>query len=80
MNDNIMSSTATYQGHVIHPSSVVILKVVHLGNVIKNSDHISHRKALHFMISDLQGIIQGESMYCQGTSYLHYSVRVHGPH
>ena len=42
----------TYQCHVIHPSSMVLLKVVYLGDVINDTDNISSVELLHLYNSN----------------------------
>ena len=42
-----MYTCTTYQCHVVHPSSMVLLKVVYLGDVINDTDNISSVELLH---------------------------------
>ena len=42
-----MNRYIAYQCHVIHPSSMVLLKVVHFGDIINDTDNISSVEQFH---------------------------------
>lgn len=52
----------TYQGHVIHPSSMVRLKVMHFSDVINNTDHISSSEQLN--LKEWKWTIKKERFLC----------------
>ena len=41
------NSDVSYQGHVVNPPTMVLLKVMYSGNVIKNTNCISNLILLH---------------------------------